>query len=99
MIPTSQPQELGRPDFSETLEALREVGIHDPAASRLARLPHISAEYIRAHVERARAEGRGLGAAIFRMQRGWRVTAKQSLSDRQAEAAEKIRRFVEGEGL
>jgi len=68
--------------------------------SRLARLPHITPEYVRAHVERARREGRGLGAAVFRMERHWRVTANvsaeaESPDARRTKARENIRRFLE----
>jgi hypothetical protein len=96
--PASKP---GDPKFPEAVRALQEAGIHDPALSRLARLPYITGEYVRAHVERARLEGRGLGAAVFRMERHWRVPTNASANgespdDRRAKAREKIRRFLEG---
>jgi hypothetical protein len=98
--PASKP---GNPRIPEAADALREAGIQDPALSRLARLPHITPEYVRAHVERARREGRGLGAAVFRMERHWRVTSNLpaenvSPESRRTKARENIRRFLEGKG-
>jgi hypothetical protein len=95
--PASKP---GDPRFPEAMTALQEAGIHDPALSRLARLPHVTAEYVRAHVEKARLEGRGLGAAVFRMERHWRVPSdlaarNESADARRARARENIRRFLE----
>ena len=96
--PGSKP---GDPKFPDVMQALQEAGIHDPALSRLARLPHITPEYVRAHVERARLEGRGLGAAVFRMERGWRVMHNlpgqaESPDSRRKRARENIRQFLEG---
>jgi hypothetical protein len=96
--PDSRP---GDPKNPEAMEALLEAGIHEPALSRLARLPHITPEYVRGHVEKARLEGRGLGAAVFRMQRGWRVTSNASSESESPDslrerAREQIRRFLEG---
>jgi chromosome segregation and condensation protein ScpB len=95
-----QPPPPGHPDISETRQALREAGIEDPALSRLARLPHMNPDYVRAHVAQARAEGRGIGAAIWRMERHWRVKPKPQAAEaartRSEEVAEKIRRFIEG---
>jgi hypothetical protein len=94
--PSYPPEpELGHPNFSEALKALEEAGVDEPAASRIARLPHVSADYVRAHVERARSEGRGLGAAIFRMQHGWRVAVRKPEEERRQLAADRIRRFLE----
>jgi hypothetical protein len=98
--PSHPPEpELGHPDFAEALKALEEAGVDEPAASRIAHLRHVSADYVRAHVERARSEGRSLGAAIWRMQRGWRVPGKKSGDVRRELAREKMRKFIDGEGL
>jgi hypothetical protein len=96
--PASKP---GDPKIPEAMEALLEAGIHDPALSRLARLPHITPEYVRAHVEKARLEGRGLGAAVFRMERHWRVQSSvspegESPDSRRERARDNIRRFLDG---
>ena len=48
---------LGHPNFSEALKALEEAGVDEPIASRIARLRHVSADYVRAHVG-ARPVGR-----------------------------------------
>jgi hypothetical protein len=84
-----------RHDFSENLHALMEAGIREPAASMLASLPHVTPAYVREHVEQVLAEGQKLGAAIYRMRRGWLPPTKKR--GRQAEVAERIRRFAEGE--
>jgi hypothetical protein len=98
--PSHPPEpELGHADFRETLKVLEEAGVDEPAASRIAHLQHVSADYVRAHLERARAEGRSLGAAIFRMQRGWRVPGKKSGDVRRELARQKMRKFMEGQGL
>jgi hypothetical protein len=97
--PSHPPEpELGHADFREALKVLEEAGVDEPAASRIAHLPHVSADYVRAHLERARSEGRSLGAAIFRMQGGWRVPGKRSEDVRRELSREKMRRFIEGEG-
>lgn len=85
-----------RVDPAENLAALLEAGIAQPAAGRLAKLEHITPEYVRAHVEQIRLEGKHLGAAIYRMERGWRAPPPKSA--REEETSEKIRRFLEWRG-
>jgi hypothetical protein len=48
--------------------ALRNAGIGQPKAGQLARLPHVSARYVCAHLARARREGTATGLLIFRIQ-------------------------------
>jgi len=71
--------------------ALRDCGIWEPTASRLA-------EYIRAHAAQARAEGLRIGAAITRIELGSPVppSREEQADIRQDEVAEKIRRFIQG---
>jgi len=79
------------------MEAMRRSGIREPTASELAGLPHMTPEYLEAHVEAARAHGLRLGAAIEAMRLGAPPPDKPFTKDRQAEVAEKIRRFKEGQ--
>lgn len=81
-------------DFPRLRRALLDSGICEPAASKLARLPHVTREYIQAHVEAAEESAFGLGMAIYRMQRAW--PAPQTRASRSREVEAKIRRFVEG---
>ena len=97
--------ELGHADFAATHTVLLQAGVHEPWATRLARMPHVDAEYVRGHIERAHLEGRGIGAAIYRMRLGWRVVVEteeeaaaveaRKIEARRAEAREKMRRFME----
>jgi hypothetical protein len=92
---------LGQRDADETRRALREAGIEDPWLSRLAAMPHMTPEYVRGHVDQALAEGRSVGAAIWRMRQRWRVPrgrpqeGKPRMTRRQV-VEEQIRRFIEG---
>lgn len=53
------------------LRVCAELGIGEPKRSSLSRLPHVTPEMIRAHVEQALAEGRTLGTAIYRIENNW----------------------------
>jgi hypothetical protein len=81
------------------LEALREAGIREPTASELAALPHVTPEYVRAHILGARANGLRIGAAIEAMRLQApppAVPVPISPEARQAQTEEQIRRFIEG---
>lgn len=82
----------------QLLQALRECGIWEPTASRLAELPHVTPEYIRAHAAAARAEGLRIGAAITRIELGAPVPPDRDdqANSRQDDIEEKIRRFIQG---
>lgn len=87
-----------RVSSSPLLVAMHESGIEEPTASELASLPHVTVEYVRAHVEAARAKGMGVGAAIARMRLASPIpVAAAKGRSRSEETAEKIRRFIEGE--
>lgn len=58
---------------AENLKALDECEIREPGRSRLASLEHVTPEFIRAHVDGAKAEGLQLGAAIYRIQNNWKA--------------------------
>jgi hypothetical protein len=62
----------------------------------VARLEHVTPDYVRDHVEQVRLEGKQLGAAIYRMERGW--SAPRRKSSREEETSAKIRRFLEWKG-
>jgi hypothetical protein len=78
------------------LEALRAAGIREPTASELAELPHVTVDYLRAHIQAARANGLRIGAAIEAMRLQAPPPYKPNAEARQAEVDEKIRRFKEG---
>ncbi|MFH1185183.1 MAG: hypothetical protein V1755_09115 [Chloroflexota bacterium] len=80
----------------QLLEALLQRGIREPTASELAELPHMTLEYLQAHVEAARAHGLRVGAAIEAMRLAAPPPTKPTPRDRQAEVEEKIRRFMQG---
>ncbi len=82
----------------QLMQTLRECRIWEPTASRIADLPHVTPEYIRAHVAQVRREGLRIGAAIARIEIGAPMppSAEDQARARQEEVDEKIRRFVEG---
>ena len=59
------------PSYSQSLAALREAGVREPKASHLARLRHVTPEFVRAHVDRAREQNHALGTAIHRIEHNW----------------------------
>ncbi len=80
----------------QLLRAMHESGINEPTASELADLPHVTEEYVRAHVRGALAEHLRVGAAIERMRLGAPVPhAPPEPRSRREEAREKMRRFME----
>lgn len=69
-----EEEEEENPDFfgvAANLRALDEVGIREPARSELAKLPHVTPDFIRGHVARALEEGGTLGTAIHRIRYNW----------------------------
>lgn len=87
-------QEEQVPVKPEVRRALFNAGIREPAASRLARLPHVTPEFVQAHVQRAAAEGHDLGTAIHRIEFDWIPSSSKRPKQRSVE--DRIRRFVEG---
>lgn len=77
-------------NFVLSLYALLEAGIEEPTAGRLARLPHVTPEFIRRHVELANAEGFSLGVAIYRIEHAWPLPSRT----RVITVDERIRRFL-----
>ena len=78
------------------IHAMSGFGIREPTASELAELPHMTLEYLQAHVQGARANGLRVGAAIEAMRLAAPAPSKPTPRDRQAEVEEKVRRFMEG---
>ncbi len=82
-------QQAENPQFAANMRALHKAGIREPTAARLARLPHVTPDYIALHVEQANAQGFELGIAIYRIEHAWPVRDDvQTVEDR-------IRRFLE----
>ncbi len=67
------------------LAACDECIIREPARSRLASLPHVTPDLIRAHV----AAAPNLGTAIYRIEHNWPVDGRRS-----DDVSRKIKRFV-----
>jgi predicted transcriptional regulator len=94
--PTEEPSTTGA-SRRQLLQEIRQCGIQEPTASELAAMPHVTGEYVRAHVQSAAAQGLRVGAAIQRM----RMEAPLPLPPKQTDsrrdrARENIRRFLEG---
>ncbi len=85
------PDEPEDTTYLAALSALYEAGIADPAAGRLARMLHVTPEYVRAHVEQANAQGRPLGTAVYRMEHAWPMPVEKRLPT----VEDKIKHFYE----
>jgi hypothetical protein len=84
------------PRRRELLEALYAVGIREPTASELVELPHMTPEYLQAHVQAARANGLRIGSAIENMRLGAPPLHAPTPKSRQAQVDDMVRRFTEG---
>jgi len=73
-----------------SLCALYDAGIREPTAGRLARLPHVTPEFITAHVERANAQGFTLSIAIYRIEHAWPLPERKTVLT----VEDRIRRFL-----
>jgi hypothetical protein len=79
--------DLFRANYKQSLK----LGIRDPKASELSALPHVTPEFIQAHVDATEAEGRPLGTAIYRIIHQWspqideKVTEKMKVAKLTAE--------------
>lgn len=60
-------------DLIGVVAALDAAGIREPKRSALKKLPHVTPEFIRAHVEQAKREGLPIGTAIHRIEFNWDV--------------------------
>lgn len=78
------------PQFAANLRALHKAGIREPTARRLAGLPHVTPEYVTAHVEQANAQGFELGIAIYRIQHAWPLRSRKDVPT----VNDRIRRFL-----
>jgi hypothetical protein len=84
------------PSRKELLDSMYAAGIREPTASELAQLPHMTLEYLQAHVEGARLHGLQIGAAIQAMRLQAPPPARPLTTNRQARTEEQMRRFMEG---
>ena len=80
-------------NFVTALYALYDAGVREPTAGRLARMRHVTPEYITAHVEQANAQGFGLGMAVYRMEHAWPLTEEKAVLT----VEDRIRKFIEGQ--
>ena len=78
------------------IKALYACGIREPTASELVELPHMTPEYLQAHVQASRVNGLRIGSAIENMRLGAPPPFMPAPQNRLAEVDEKIRRFREG---
>lgn len=79
-IPASIEQEQEEEDESDLIGvvvALDEAGIRDPARKRLAKMEHVTPEFVRGHVEVVKAEGLQIGTAIHRIEYNWPLPSGQ----------------------
>lgn len=98
-VPTieQQEEEDGKPDFfgvAANLAACDEAGIREPARSELARLPHVTPDFVRRHVANALSEGGTIGTAIHRIRYNWSLPdgegVRVSVRDRGRRGVERI---------
>ena len=59
------------PPFDANLKACLENGIQEPKASEIAKMDHVTPEYILHHVEDAITDDKEIGAAIYRITQRW----------------------------
>jgi hypothetical protein len=93
---TSRGEQLPGDRSDRLLQALYAAGIREPTATELSELPHVTLEYVQAHVLAARANHLTIGAAIEGMRKGAPAPGKPDARDRHAAAEEKFRRFMGG---
>lgn len=68
------------------LRALDDAGIAEPKRSHLARLPHITPDYVRAHLDGATSTGQ----AIYRMEHAWPMPRADDAGDACPECGERL---------
>jgi len=73
-------------NFGFCLRACDEVGIREPKRSQIARLDHVTPEFIRAHAKQAKDEGLAVGTAIYRIINNWDVVTPAQVSEEKAAA-------------
>jgi hypothetical protein len=67
-------------NFGLCLAACDEVGIRKPKREKIARLEHVTPEFIRGHVKMAKAQGFPIGTAIFRIENNWELEEPKEVS-------------------
>lgn len=59
--------------YFSNFRALKGYGVREPALSRLAALPHVTVDFIHAHIKQIHRERGNLGTAIHRIEHDWQV--------------------------
>ncbi|OGN72158.1 MAG: hypothetical protein A2X25_00385 [Chloroflexi bacterium GWB2_49_20] len=70
------------------------AGIHEPKSSKIARIPGMTVDMIKQHVDNALAEGLYIGAAIFRIENEWPVKTEPEPNDRHKYSTGKYAEFI-----
>lgn len=60
---------------TSVLVACDQVGIREPARSRLAELEHVTPRLVKAHSDYAKAQDKSLGTAIYRIEHDWPISS------------------------
>jgi hypothetical protein len=75
--------------FTDNHAAALKAGIRDPKATTLAKLPHVTPDFIRGHIAWVKKQGNSEGTAIYRIEHNWPVPdeyiSKQANADHTAE--------------
>jgi len=66
-----EQEEQDDSDLIGVVAALDAAGIREPKRSQLAKLKHVTPEFVDAHVRQCKAEGLEIGTAIYRIQNNW----------------------------
>lgn len=64
---STQPRNDSPQPPAEVLKALHQAGIYEPTAGELARMPHVTLEYVQAHARKAQREQITIGLLIHRI--------------------------------
>lgn len=94
---TTHEEEILQPSPSrkELIEAMYAAGIREPTATELAGLPHVTIEYLQAHIQASREHGLLIGAAIEAIRLQAPPPHKPDADARLQEVDDMIRRFRE----
>ena len=74
--------------FRANYKTAVELGIRDPKASQLAALPHVTPEYIQAHIDQVNDQDLPIGTAIYRIMHKWAPRIDKAKSAKKEHAAQ-----------